>query len=230
MSPRPLWLFRRWKRAAGLFGSYVPAAPFTSLELHGLPVVPMRKRLNPLGLEQVCLTLAQHLQPTPQIEAVADGEAVLVLDLPAAMSVGLGYHLQALGINPVSLLGCLYRPTALIDGSASLAALITYGQKLKAATGNGYAFVLERERTGAAHVSDVTLLQTFDNRYRVSEFFFPPLEVLRAAGVSAFIDLRLEKDQLPIDLDMFYRYAAQNNFEVYQAFLPTAWTLEGMSA
>lgn len=224
---RPLWLHRRWRRAAGeLVGKYLPAAPFTALETFGEPQAPLRERQSPRLLDITGKNLAERLSPTPQAEAVREGEAAFVLDLPAALSVATGFYLQQQAIAPVLLFAGLYRPGAVLEGKDSLPALIRYGQQLQAAPLNqppAYAFLLERERGGSSQLDDLIFWRTFDNRYRAGDYLFPPLTVLKEVGMSAFVDLRLAGDDLPEDLNRFYRYAAQQGFDIYQATLPQEW-------
>src|SRR3954468_2940971 len=103
-NPRPLWLLRRWKSAAGpLVGWYIPAAPFTALELYGPPQTALRERLNPARMDSLGASLAERLLLTEQGLAVLSGEAAMIIDLPGAVSAGLGFFLQQAGITPVLL-------------------------------------------------------------------------------------------------------------------------------
>jgi hypothetical protein len=226
---RPLWLWRRWKRAAGpLAGWHIPAAPFTALQMFGAPQLPLRQRQNPADLDRMGRAVAERLGATDQAEAVRAGEAAFVLDLPGALCAGIGYHLQEWDIAPVLLFGGLYRPGSLLEGGASLPALKKYGRQLRPwQAADGLAFLLERERTGPQDLDDLGLWRTFDNRYHVGEHLFPSLETLKEGGLSAFIDLRFEEAELPEDINEFYQSAAQSGFDIYQATLPAEWLLEG---
>jgi hypothetical protein len=227
-NPRPLWLLRRWKSAAGpLAGWYIPAAPFTALQLYGPPRTPLRERLNPARLDSITESLAGRLIQTDEGLAVHGGEAALVIDLPGAISVGLGFFLQELGITPVLLFNGLYRPESLVEGKNSLPAIIRYGTRLQTWSGQpGYAFLLERERTGPEPTGELAFWRTFDNRYHAGDHLFPPFEKLKESGVTAFIDLRLAGDELPNDVNRFYRAAARAGFDVFQAALPADWLVE----
>lgn len=227
-SSRPLWLLRRWKSAAGpLAGWYIPAAPFTALELYGPPQTALRERLNPARLDSMGVSLAEKLMLTEQGLAVLSGEAAMIIDLPGAVSTGLGFFLQQAGITPVLLFNGLYRPESLVEGKNSLPAVIHYGSRLQPWSGQtGYAFLLERERTGPAPPNELALFRTFDNRYHVGEHLFPPFEKLKDGGVTALIDLRLAGDELPNDVNHFYRAAAQAGLDVFQAALPAEWLVE----
>jgi hypothetical protein len=224
---RPIWLLRRWKRAAGpLAGSHVLAAPFTAFQLFGEPRVPLRQRQNPIDLDRICRSIAERLGVTDQAEAVRSGEAAFVLDLPGALSVGIGCYLQTWGITPVLLFGGLYRPGSLLEGLDSLPALIRYGKQVQPWQGEGgFAFLLERERTGPSSLDDLGLYRTFDNRYHAGEQLFPPLEELQATGLTAFIDLRFADDELPADLNSVYQAAAKAGLNIYQAALPVDWLI-----
>jgi hypothetical protein len=227
-SPRPMSLLRRWKNAAGpLAGWYIPAAPFTALELYGSPQIPLRERMNPARLDSLGHSLAQRLMLTEQGQAVQSGEAAMVIDLPGAISAALGLGLQEVGITPVLLFNGLYRPDSFIDGKNSLPAIIRYGSKLKPWSGQpGYAFLLERERTGPEPPDIMSLWRTFDNRYHAGVHLFPPFEKLKNSGVTAFIDLRLAGDELPNDANRFYREAARSGLDVFQAALPADWLMD----
>ncbi|MBN9392027.1 MAG: hypothetical protein J0I20_28580 [Chloroflexi bacterium] len=224
-NPRPLWLMRRWKSAAGPLASwYIPAAPFTALQLYGTPQIALRERLNPARLDNIAETLAGRLLQTDEGLAVQGGEAAIIIDLPGSISVGLGFFLQKLGITPVLLFNGLYRPASLVEGKNSLPAIIRYGSQVEAWSGQpGYAFLLERERTGPEPTGELAFWRTFDNRYHAGEHLFPPLEKLKAGGVSALIDLRLAGDELPHDVNRFYRAAARAGLDVFQAALPPEW-------
>ncbi len=227
-SNRPLWLLRRWKSAAGpLAGWYIPAAPFTALQLYGLPRTVSRERLNPDRLDSLGQSLTGRLILTDQGLAVKSGEAAMVIDLPGAISAALAVFLQQAGITPVLLFNGLYRPDSLVDGKNSLPAIIRYGPRLAPWTGQpGYAFLLERERTGPEPLKDLALWRTFDNRYHAGEHLFPPYEKLKSGGVTALIDLRLAGDELPNDVNRFYRGAARAGLDIYQAALPAEWLVE----
>lgn len=224
---RPHWLHRQWKRAAGsLVEKYLPAAPFTALQLFGEPPTPLRERQSPRLIDNVGRKLAEHLSQTPQADAVLAGEAAFVLDLPGPVSVATGFYLQQYGILPVLLFSGLYQPGALLEGADSLAALIRYGQQIEPAKPTAtasFAFLLERDRSGSPQIDELAFWRTFDNRYRVGDYLFPPLPLLKELELSAFIDLRLEGDDLPDDINRFYRYAALQGFDIYQAVLPAAW-------
>jgi hypothetical protein len=223
---RPLWLFRRWRAAAGeLGGMVISTAPFTALQLFGQPQLPLRERQNPALLDNTCRNVAQQLMESELGEQVRNGTAAFVLDLPAPVSLATGFHLQAHGVAPVLAFGGLYRPGAVIDGKQMIEALIRYGSQLRAYNGErGFAFLLERERGGNSdQPDDLTFWRTFDNRYRAGEHLFPPLPDLKDAGLNAFVDLRVAGDELPIDLNFFYRYAAEMGFNVYQAAIPQEW-------
>lgn len=224
-SLRPLWLLRRWKAAAGpLAGLYVPAAPFTALALFGEPQRARRERTNPAQLDGITQGLAERLAQTEQAQAVRDGQAAFVVDLPGALSAGLGCYLQAAGIAPVLAWGGLFRPGALLEGVEGLAALGRYGAQLRPwQNETGLAFLLERERTGPDPLDDLTLSRTFDNRYHAGEYLLPPLATLKASGLTALIDLRAASDELPDDLNEFYRAAALAGLNIYQAALPLDW-------
>ncbi len=226
-APRPLWLLRRWKRAAGpVAGWFVPSGPFTALQIYGEPRVPLRQRQNPTDLDRLCSTLAERLGATDQAEAVRGGEAAFVLDLPGALSMGLGCYLQAWGIAPVLLFGGMYRPGSFLEGADSLPALVRYGRQVQPwQNEGGFAFLLERERTGPPHLEDLNLWRTFDNRYHAGDHLFPALDALKAGGLTAFIDLRAEGDELPSDINGFYQMAAQAGLNVYQAALPADWLM-----
>lgn len=226
--PRPLWLLRRWKSAAGpVAGWYIPAAPFTALQLFGLPQAPLRERLNPTVLDNIGASLAGRLMQTDQGQAAHAGEAALVIDLPGSVSAVVGFFLQQQGITPVLLFNGLYRPGSLVEGKNSLPAVIRYGSRLQEWSGQaGYAFLLERERTGPEPTGEPAFWRTFDNRYHAGEHLFPPFEKLKAGGVTAFIDLRLAGDELPNDVNRFYRAAARAGFDVFQAALPADWLVE----
>ncbi len=225
--PRPLWLMRRWKRAAGpVAGWHVPAAPFTALQLFGEPRLPLRQRRNPATLDRLARDLAERLAATDQAEAVQSGEAAFIFDLPGALSIGLGCHLQAYGMTPVLLFGGLYRLGSIVEGHESLPAIIRYAPQIQPwQTAGGFAFLLERERTGPPDLDDLGLWRSFDNRYHAGEYLFPPLDTLKTGGLTALIDLRAEGDELPSDLDGFYQVAALAGINVYQAFLPADWLL-----
>ncbi len=226
---RPLWLFRRWKAAAGpLAGSFIPAAPFTALTLFGEPQVPRRNRINPATLDGIGQSLAERLAATEQGSAVAAGEAAFVIDLPGAYSLALGCYLQRRGIAPVLLWNGLHRPGSFVEGGESLPAIVRYGRQVQPWQGEGgLAFILERERTGPAQPDDLSGWRTFDNRYRVGELF-PPFEALLETGLQSLIDLRAAGDELPDDLNRFYRRAARAGLSVYQVSLPLDWlTLTG---
>lgn len=227
-SARPLWLLRRWKRAAGpLAGWYIPAAPFTALQLYGVPATVLRERVNPARLDGLVQSLAERLRLTEQGLAVKSGEAAMIVDLPGVISAGLAVFLQQAGITPVLLFNGLYQPDSLVDGKNSLPAIIRYGSRLAAWSGEpGYAFLLERERTGPEPPKELTFWRTFDNRYHAGEHLFPPFEKLKSGGVTALIDLRLAGDELPNDVNRFYRAAASAGLDVYQAALPADWLLE----
>lgn len=227
-SSRPLWLLRRWKEAAGpLAGWYIPAAPFTTLQLYGTPQIALRERLNPAQLDSLAQSLTERLMLTEQGLAVLSGEAAMVIDLPGAISVGLGFFLQQAGITPVLLFNGLYQPDSLVDGKNSLPAIIRYGNELQPWSGQqGYAFLLERERTGPEPLNELALWRTFDNRYHAGEHIFPPFEKLKEGGVTALIDLRLAGDELPNDVNRFYRAAAKAGLDVFQAALPADWLVE----
>jgi hypothetical protein len=227
-SVRPLWLLRRWKSAAGpLAGWYIPAAPFTALQLYGLPRTVSRERLNPARLDSLGQSLAGRLMLTEQGLAVKSGEAAMIIDLPGAVSAGLAVFLQQAGITPVLLFNGLYQPDSLVDGKNSLPAIIRYGSRLQAWSGQpGYAFLLERERTGPEPPKELALWRTFDNRYHAGEHLFPPYEKLKSGGVTALIDLRMAGDELPNDVNRFYRGAARAGLDVYQAALPAEWLVE----
>jgi hypothetical protein len=222
-----LWLLRRWKSAAGpLAGWYIPAAPFTALQLYGTPQTALRERLNPARLDNIAETLAGRLLQTDEGLAVQGGDAAIVIDLPGSISAALGFFLQKLGITPVLLFNGLYRPASLVEGKNSLPAIIRYGSRIEAWSGQpGYAFLLERERTGPEPTGELAFWRTFDNRYHAGEHLFPPLEKLKAGGVTAFIDLRLAGDELPHDVNRFYRAAAQAGLDVFQAALPPDWLI-----
>ncbi|HEX2915437.1 MAG TPA: hypothetical protein VH186_32055 [Chloroflexia bacterium] len=227
-APRPLWLLRRWKRAAGpLAGRFVMSAPFTALELYGEPRGPIAARPNPAALDAICQRLAERLSQTEQLAAVQSGEAAFVIDLPGPLSVGLGYYLQAYGVAPVLLFNGLFRPGAVLEGLETLPAISRYSSRLKPwQAGSGYAFLLERDRTGPEQIDDLTLCRVFDNRYHAGEHLFPPFEELTAQGLAAFIDLRLEGDDLPDEMDSLYRQAARAGLDVYQANLPRDWFVD----
>ncbi|MBN9379058.1 MAG: hypothetical protein J0H93_11830 [Chlamydiales bacterium] len=140
------------------------------------------------------------------------------------ISLQKGFFLQKLGITPVLLFNGLYRPASLVEGKNSLPAIIRYGSQVEAWSGQpGYAFLLERERTGPEPTGELAFWRTFDNRYHAGEHLFPPLEKLKAGGVSALIDLRLAGDELPHDVNRFYRAAARAGLDVFQAALPPEW-------
>ncbi len=227
---RASWLFRRWKAAAGpLAGKYIPAAPFTALALFGEALEPSFPDGALASLDAICQGLAERLAITDQAAQVQAGEAALVVDLPGALAVGLGYHLQKAGIAPVLAWGGLHRPAGLLEGRSGLAAIGYYGARLqKWQAAEGLAFLLERERSGPANLDDLRLFNTFDNRYHAGELLFPPLAGLKANGLQALIDLRMENDPLPDDLDHFYRQAAKADLNIYQAFLPAEWLTEEM--
>lgn len=227
-SYRPLWLFRRWKAAAGpLAGWYIPSAPFTALEIYGPPQTARRDRLNPARLDSLCQSVAEKLALSDQGQAVLSGEAAMVIDLPGAVSAGLGFFLQQAGIAPVLLFNGLYRPESLVEGKNNLPAIINYGSRLQAWSGQpGYAFLVERERTGPEPSYEMALWRTFDNRYHVGEHLFPPFEKLKTGGVTALIDLRLAGDELPNDVNRYYRAAARAGLDVFQAALPAEWLVE----
>ena len=122
---RPLWLFRRWKAAAGpLAGWYIPSAPFTALEIYGPPQAARRERLNPARLDRLGQSLAEKLALSEQGQAVHSGEAAMIIDLPGAVSAGVGFFLQQAGIAPVLLFNGLYQPDSLVDGKNNLPAII----------------------------------------------------------------------------------------------------------
>ena len=201
----PLRLYRWWKAAAGpVAGPFVPAAPFTALAQAEVAASLRLDGLNLTAFDKLCRQIAERLALTEQFEAVRDGQAAFVLDLPGMIGLGLAFHLQAIGIGPVLAWGGLYRPASLLEGTHSLSALIHYGHRLAPWAGQiGLAFVLERERRGPSHLDDLTLWATFDNRYHAGEHLLPPLNLLRAAGLTSLIDLRPENDSLPEDLDYF---------------------------
>src|SRR4051812_26422842 len=86
--PRPEWLFRRWKKAAGpAFGRYLPAAPFAALATFG------HTPAQPLLYDEIAQQLATSLLQTLEGETVLAGEAAFVIDLPGGASLALGFHL-----------------------------------------------------------------------------------------------------------------------------------------
>lgn len=225
---RPLWLFRRWKAAAGpLAGGHISSAPFSALETYGPPQAARRERLNPARLDSLGQSLAEKLLLSEQGQAVLSGEAAMIIDLPGAVSAGLGFFLQQAGITPVLLFNGFYRPESLVDGKNTLPAIINYGSRVQAWSGQpGYAFLLERERTGPEPSYELALWRTFDNRYHIGEHLFPPFEKLKSGGVTALIDLRLAGDELPNDVNRYYRAASQAGLDVFQAALPADWLVE----
>ena len=212
-SLRPIKLFRCWKQAAGpIFGRFVPAAPFSALATFGWPTLP------PLFYDEACQELATNLRQTLEGEAVSAGEAAFVIDLPGPISLGLGFYLQQLGISPILLFGGLWRPAALLEGAESASSLAYYSERLNRAEikkGRGYAFLLERERF--QEVAPLSLVKTFNNRYRAGLGLFPPPPELRKAGLAGLIDLRVADDELPDDLMEFYNSASQAGLDIFQS-------------
>ncbi len=209
-------LFRGWKRAAGpAFGRFIPAAPFSALATFGLPP------RQPLFYDEICQQIAATLVQTLEGEAVRAGEAAFVIDLPGPISLGLGFHLQqaGMGIAPVLLFAGLWRPGAVIEGGESASALIEYSQKLAKRTeaANGYAFLLEQERT--TEIEPWQLVTTFDNRYRAGIALFPPIPDLLNAGIMALIDLRRAGNTLPDDLAEFYELASRAGLDIFQTVI-----------
>ncbi len=209
---RPTQLFRRWRGAAGSdFSWLLPAAAFSSLAIFSTPAA------QPLFYDEACRELAENFLQTLEGEAVRSGEAILIIDLPGAISAGLGFYLQGAGINPVLLFGGLWRPGAVLDGSEAAEAVLQYGSRLKPEQiGRGYAFLLERER--AQEIPPLKLAETFDNRYRAYGLL-PTLPDLRKIGVSALIDLRRAGDDMPDDTATYYEKASKAGFDIFQLTL-----------
>lgn len=215
--PRPEWIFRRWKKAAGpALGRYIPAAPFAALATFGQPPFPSQ----PLLYDEIGQQLAVSLLQTLEGEAVLAGEAAFVIDLPGAASLALGFYLwqQSQKIAPVTLLNSYWRPGGVLDGQEIAPALAFYAEKLSSPESvASYAFLLERER--GDEIDPLKLIDTFDNRYRVGTSLFPPLPELRAMGIQGLIDLRASSDKLPNDLADFYENASQAGLDIFQTII-----------
>jgi hypothetical protein len=215
---KPLQLYRRWRSAAGWdFGFFVPSAPFSELGriYEFLSINNLTPRADVLGM-----AIAAALSGSEIGQAVREGQAAFVLDLPGFISVSAGAYLQTEGIAPILLMSACYMPGAFLDGSATLANLVYYGENLGEFSGEkGFAFLLERERLPLVEPDRYEIMEKLDNRYALAPIFFPPFETMRNRGIQTLVDVRPAGEDTAPDLFDVYEQASLNGFHIYSTRL-----------
>jgi hypothetical protein len=125
-------------------------------------------------------------------------DALLFLDLPAALGIAAALRLGRYGLRPVLVFFRWPEPGALLPGEEVLASLLN-GRPRGAAPGTVQsAFVLEAERSVPAAREDLD--SRFDNRYTLGAIDLPSAAQLREQGIRGVVACWLSSLSLNDDL------------------------------
>jgi hypothetical protein len=203
--PSPRTLYRRWYAAAGPWAGFFRAVPLVALA-RGVPG--LEGWVFDAAGEDGGAGYAGPLMATAQTEGwLGRPDVLLLLDLPAAVSVAVADWLAPSGVRPVLLLLGWPEPGALVSRAALMFCLRFFAPTSARSPGGRrgrayqYAFVLERER--AATTTPADLATRFDNRYALGAVDLPSAEQLAEGGVRAVVAYARSNLRPAHDLDTY---------------------------
>jgi hypothetical protein len=185
--------YRRWYQAAGRWDGFFRAVPLVALARGVAPPPEFESAArDDQGIAAVLVAVGR-----------AEGwlgrpDALLFLDLPAALGIAAALGLGRYGLRPVLVFFRWPEPGALLPGEGVLASLLDGRPRGSAAGPVQSTFVLEAERSVPA--ARVDLDSRFDNRYTLGAIDLPSAAQLHDEGIRGVVACWLTSLSLNDDL------------------------------